>query len=56
MNTPVARRWSTNAPSADSGCSSDAPDCNLFTRRLGPGGACPHCDEPVVLDDLVDSP
>jgi len=30
------------------------PDCNLFARRLGPGGCCPHCDEPVTLDDLVD--
>jgi len=19
------------------------PDCNLFTRRIGPGGSCPHC-------------
>ena len=18
-------------------------DCNLFMRRLGPGGSCPHC-------------
>jgi hypothetical protein len=24
------------------------PDCNLFTRRIGPGGSCPHCDEPVA--------
>jgi predicted amidophosphoribosyltransferase len=30
------------------------PDCNLFTRRLGPGGCCPHCAEPITLDDLVD--
>ncbi len=27
-------------------------DCNLFTRRVGPGGPCPHCDEPVALTDL----
>ncbi len=20
------------------------PDCQLFTRRIGPGGTCPHCD------------
>ena len=32
------------------------PDCNLFTRRPGPGGACPHCEEPVTLDGLVDGP
>ena len=23
------------------------PDCHLFCRRVGPGGACPHCDEPL---------
>ena len=28
------------------------PDCNLFTRRIGPGGSCPHCDEPVAEADL----
>lgn len=30
------------------------PDCNLFTRRLGRGGRCPHCDEPVTLSDFSD--
>ena len=29
------------------------PDCNLFTRRIGPGGSCPHCDEPVAQADLT---
>jgi len=29
------------------------PDCNTFCRRLGPGGSCPHCDEPVLLTDLL---
>jgi len=29
------------------------PDCNVFARRVGPGGLCPHCDEPVALTDLV---
>ena len=28
------------------------PDCHLFARRLGFGGCCPHCDEPVTLVDL----
>ena len=28
------------------------PDCNLFCRRIGPGGLCPHCDEPVAHRDL----
>jgi hypothetical protein len=29
------------------------PDCHRFCRRLGPGGSCPHCDEPVLLADLL---
>ena len=29
------------------------PDCNTFARRLGPGGPCPHCDEPIALTDLL---
>ena len=29
------------------------PDCDLFCRRVGPGGLCPHCDEPVALADLL---
>jgi predicted RNA-binding Zn-ribbon protein involved in translation (DUF1610 family) len=31
-------------------------DCNLFMRRLGPGGSCPHCDEPVLVSDLLAVP
>lgn len=31
-------------------------DCGIFCRRIGPGGACPHCDEPVLITDLVDLP
>jgi hypothetical protein len=27
-------------------------DCNVFARRLGPGGLCPCCDEPVAISDL----
>jgi len=27
-------------------------DCHLFCRRIGPGGLCPHCDEPVAHADL----
>ena len=27
-------------------------DCNTWCRRLGPGGLCPHCDEPVAISDL----
>lgn len=29
------------------------PDCGLFGRRVGPGGLCPHCEEPVALADLL---
>lgn len=28
-------------------------DCHVFCRRLGLGGACPHCDEPVTLTELL---
>jgi hypothetical protein len=30
------------------------PDCAIFARRIDFGGACPHCDEPVALTDLLD--
>jgi len=29
------------------------PECHVFCRRLGPGGPCPHCDEPVTLAELL---
>lgn len=28
-------------------------DCGTFSRRIGPGGPCPHCDEPVAINDLI---
>jgi hypothetical protein len=28
-------------------------DCGTFCSRVGPGGLCPHCDEPVALADLL---
>jgi len=28
-------------------------DCGTFARRVGPGGACPHCQEPVTLTELL---
>ncbi len=31
-------------------------DCGVFCRRVGPGGPCPHCDEPVALADLMHIP
>jgi hypothetical protein len=30
------------------------PDCGLMCKKLGLGGPCPHCDELVVLVDLLD--
>jgi hypothetical protein len=29
-------------------------DCGIFARRIGIGGPCPHCDQPVALEDLLD--
>lgn len=29
------------------------PDCHVFCRRLGLGGLCPHCDDPVTLAELL---
>jgi hypothetical protein len=28
-------------------------DCGTFCRRVGRGGTCPHCDEPVAITDLI---
>jgi hypothetical protein len=30
------------------------PTCHSFMRRLGSGGSCPSCDEPVTFEDLLD--
>lgn len=30
-------------------------DCGIFMRRLGPGGICPCCDEPIAFQELTDS-
>jgi ribosomal protein L32 len=29
------------------------PDCNLFGRSLGLGGACPECDQVILLSELL---
>jgi hypothetical protein len=29
--------------------------CGVFCRRVGPGGLCPHCSEPVAVAELIDS-
>ena len=28
-------------------------DCTTFMRKVGIGGSCPHCDEPVAVAELV---
>jgi len=30
-------------------------DCYTFCVRLGPGGLCPHCDEPLTIAELLAS-
>jgi hypothetical protein len=30
-------------------------DCGTFGRKIGTGGPCPHCSEPVTISDLLDS-
>ncbi|MGH9122440.1 MAG: hypothetical protein ACRDYC_10945 [Acidimicrobiales bacterium] len=29
------------------------PDCATFMRKLGLGGECPHCTEPVAVSELL---
>ena len=29
------------------------PDCNRFCRRLGLGGHCPDCEQPILIADLL---
>jgi predicted nucleic acid-binding Zn ribbon protein len=31
------------------------PDCNTFMRKIGPGGHCPTCDEPIAVTELLQS-
>ena len=31
------------------------PDCNLFMHALGMGGVCIHCDEPLLVAELLDN-
>ncbi|MDQ2846114.1 MAG: transposase [Actinomycetota bacterium] len=30
-------------------------DCHTFMRRLGPGGSCSSCDEPITFHELLDT-
>jgi predicted RNA-binding Zn-ribbon protein involved in translation (DUF1610 family) len=29
------------------------PDCNRFCRRLGLGGHCPDCEQPILIAELL---
>jgi rubrerythrin len=29
------------------------PDCSTFMRKIGLGGDCPHCGEPVAVPELL---
>jgi hypothetical protein len=30
-------------------------NCGIFGRKIGAGGPCPHCSEPVTISDLLDA-
>lgn len=30
-------------------------DCGTFMRRLGTGGLCPRCDEPIATNELTNT-
>jgi hypothetical protein len=32
------------------------PDCHRFCRKLGLGGCCPDCQQPVLLAELLSQP
>ena len=29
-------------------------ECNTWCRRIGPGGLCPCCDEPISVTEILD--
>lgn len=31
------------------------PDCNLYARRIGTGGPCPSCGDPVTTEELLEA-
>ena len=59
LPSPPKRRPSAETVYACPGCDvrylgeRRCPDCNLFTRSLGPGALCPHCDEPIAISDII---
>jgi len=31
------------------------PDCQRPCRRIGPGGSCPSCGDPITITDLIEA-
>ncbi len=29
-------------------------ECQIFMRRVGLGGTCPNCEEPISVNELLD--
>jgi hypothetical protein len=56
---PVVARTDTvyQCPSCDARYLGEqrCDECNTWCRRLGPGGSCPCCDEPIAISDLFDA-
>lgn len=61
VSVPTLPRWGARAATIHECPSCETrylggqrcPACRIFGRKLGPGGACPHCDEPILLADLL---
>jgi hypothetical protein len=55
---PVASRMPMTVYECD-GCGARAvggqrcAECSTFMRRVGLGGACPGCEEPVTVAELI---
>jgi hypothetical protein len=56
---PRSRREGTiyQCPACDAQYLGDqrCSECGVFCRRVGPGGLCPACGEPVAIAELVES-
>ncbi len=56
---PTSRRNTTiyQCPICDTRYLGDqrCDECNCFCTRLGPGGMCPCCDEPIAMQELLQS-
>ena len=32
------------------------PDCQRPCKRIGPGGTCPSCGDPITITELIEAP